>query len=187
MKEIDCRGLECPKEIKAVKKYFSSIGEGEAVVIVDNEISHENVVRYAMRKGYHIISDDELEIKIEKRGCLEVLEEEKKLVILVTNEKLGVGDGELGIKLMERYFEALSDSDILPRELIFVNSAVKFLLEDSKVLDFLTLLIERGVKIYASEISIDYYNAKDKMALGKVIDMDDIVQEMYLADDFIKI
>ena len=64
---------------------------------------------------------------------------------------------------------------------------MKFLLEDSKVLDFLRLLIERGVKIYASELSINYYNAKDKMALGKVIDMDDIVEEMYLADDFIKI
>ena len=64
---------------------------------------------------------------------------------------------------------------------------MKFLLEDSKVLDFLRLLIERGVKIYASELSINYYNAKDKMALGKVMDMDDIVEEMYLADDFIKI
>ena len=59
MKEIDCRGLECPKEIKVVKKYFNSIGEGEAMVIVDNEISHENVVKYAMRKGYHVTSNDE--------------------------------------------------------------------------------------------------------------------------------
>lgn len=187
MKEIDCRGLECPKEIKVVKKYFNSIGEGEAIVIVDNKISHENVVKYAMRKGYHVTSNDESNIKIEKRGCLEVLEEEKRLVILITNEKLGIGEEALGVKLMERYFEALSDSDILPRELIFVNSAVKFLLEDSKVLDSLRLLIERGVKIYASELSINYYNAQDKMVLGKIIDMDDIVEEMYLADDFIKI
>ena len=90
-----------------VKKYFNSIGEGEAIVIVDNEISHENVVKYAMRKGYHVTSYDESRIKIEKRGCLEVLEEEKSLVILVTNEKLGFGEEVLGTKLMERYFEAL--------------------------------------------------------------------------------
>ena len=41
-----------------VKKYFISIVEGEAIVIVDNDISHENVVKYAMRKVYHVTSYD---------------------------------------------------------------------------------------------------------------------------------
>ena len=133
MKRIDCRGLECPKEIKLVKKYFNSIGEGDATVIANNEISVDNIVKYAMRKGYQVsvneTYNDEYEIIIEKRGCLEVLEEEKNVVILITTDRLGDGDDILGNELMIKYFESLSDSDILPKKIIFINTGVKFLVE----------------------------------------------------------
>lgn len=191
MKKIDCRGLECPKEIKLVKKYFNSIGEGEATVIANNEISVDNIVKYAMRKGYQVtvndINNNEYEIIIEKRGCLEVLEEEKNEVILITTDKLGDGDDILGSKLMIKYFESLGDSDILPKKLIFINTGVKFLVRESKVLDSIKLLIERGVKIYASNLSLEYFNLVDKVIFGEIIDMDDIVELMNLADDFIRI
>ncbi len=191
MKRIDCRGLECPKEIKLVKKYFNSIGEGDATVIANNEISVDNIVKYAMRKGYQVsvneTYNDEYEIIIEKRGCLEVLEEEKNVVILITTDRLGDGDDILGNELMIKYFESLSDSDILPKKIIFINTGVKFLVEGSKVLDYIKLLIERGVKIYASKLSLEYFNLDNKLIFGEVIDMDDIVELMNLADDFIRI
>lgn len=191
MKKIDCRNLECPKEIKLVKKYFNSIGEGDATVIANNEISVDNIVKYAMRKGYQVTvnetDNDEYEIIIEKRGCLEVLEEEKNVVVLITTDRLGDGDDILGSELMIKYFESLSDSDILPKKVIFINTGVKFLVEDSKVLDPIKLLIERGVKIYASKLSLEYFNLNDKLIFGEVIDMDDIVELMNLADDFIRI
>lgn len=191
MKKIDCRNLECPKEIKLVKKYFNSIGEGDATVIANNEISVDNIVKYAMRKGYQVTvnetDNDEYEIIIEKRGCLEVLEEEKNVVVLITTDRLGDGDDILGSELMIKYFESLSDSDILPKKVIFINTGVKFLVEDSKVLDPIKLLIERGVKIYASKLSLEYFKLNDKLIFGEVIDMDDIVELMNLADDFIRI
>lgn len=59
MKEIDCRGLSYLQIIREVKKYFNSIGEGEAVVVVNNELGRSNVIRYAAHKGYKIDIEDE--------------------------------------------------------------------------------------------------------------------------------
>ena len=68
MKRIDCRGIEGPKVIKKVKKYFDSIGEGEATVRVDNDIANSNITKYAMTQGYHVDSQevgDEFNLTIE--------------------------------------------------------------------------------------------------------------------------
>ena len=92
MKEIDCRGLSYLRIIREIKKYFNSIGEGEAIVLVNSELGRSNVIRYAIHKGYQVEQENEenrFRIKVEKRGCLEVEEEENIFSILVTCDKIG--------------------------------------------------------------------------------------------------
>lgn len=191
MKKIDCRGLLCPEPTRRIKKYFNSIGEGEAIVIVDNEISNSNIYKYAMSKGYQVestkINEDLYELMIEKRGCLEVLEEESNLVILISSDKLGNGDEVLGKLLMKDYFIALSEDEKQPKQIIFLNSGVKLLIDDSEIMESIQLLNEKGVEILYSGTSVDFYKIKDKIILGDIRSMYDIVEIMNNCDNLIKL
>jgi selenium metabolism protein YedF len=190
MKKIDCTGLQCPTPVSKVKKYFDSIGEGEAIVLLDNEIASGNVTRYAMSHGYHVESmemNGMHELVIEKRGCLEILEDNKKTSILISSEKFGEGSDKVGDTLMMKYIDVLSEEDRLPTALIFANSGVKLLCEGSKVIEGIKLLEEKRVKIYCSETCLKDYKIDDKLLVGKRVDMTDIVDIMNKAENFIKL
>lgn len=190
MKQIDCRGLSYLRIIREMKKYFNSIGEGEATIVVDSELGRSNVIRYATHKGYRIEQDDEenkFNIKIEKRGCLEAEEEENIFSILVTSDKIGLGDGELGKLLMYEYFESMNEFDELPKEILFLNSAVKLFNKNSKALEDIRLLYQKGVVILINDTSLDYYNLKEDITFGDITSMYDMVVTMKKSKKLIRL
>jgi len=190
MKEIDCRGLSYLEIIRQIKKYFNSIGEGEATILVDNELGRSNVIRFAMHQGYQTEQnneDDRFSIHLEKRGCLEIEEDEKIFSILVTTNKLGVGDEEIGKALMQEYFATLNEFDNLPREILFLNSAVKLFDKDSEVLEEIRLLYKKGVVILISDTSLDYYNLKQDITFGEITNMYHMVIAMKKSKNLIKL
>ena len=189
MKEIDCRGLSYLNIIRQIKKYFNSIGEGEATILVDNDLERSNVTRFAMHQGYQIEQndDDNFSIHLEKRGCLEIEADEKIFSILVTTDKLGVGDEEIGKALMQEYFATLNEFDNLPREILFLNSAVKLFDKDSSVLEEIELLYKKGVVILISDTSLDYYNLKQDITFGEITNMYHMIITMKKAKNLIKL
>ncbi|MGL5152025.1 MAG: sulfurtransferase-like selenium metabolism protein YedF [Clostridium sp.] len=189
MREIDCRGMECPKPIIEVKKYFDSIGEGEATVIVDNEIALNNVTKFATGHGYQVESneDNEFEMIIQKRGCLEIDEDEKELVILITSDELGHGEGILGKTLMKSYIYALSESEVIPKKIFFLNSGVRLTIDSSEVIESLRELEGLGTKLYCCGTCLDFYELKEKLAIGEVTNMYTIVEAMNNSDNLIKL
>lgn len=191
MRRIDCRGIEGPKIINRIKKYFDSIGEGEAEVKVDDECGLTNIYKYAQTQGYHIHSEDNqgeiYKVTIEKRGCLEILEGNKNSLVIISTDRLGKGDDELGRKLMISYVDTISEEYRLPKRIIFLNSGVKLLAEDSKVIEGIKLLIEKGVEIYVSDICVDHYDLRTKVLVGTKVDMSSIVDMMNEAEHLIKI
>lgn len=189
MKRIDCSGLQSNKSIKKIKKYFDTIGEGDAIVFVDSELANDNVIKYANSQGYSTestIKDNGFEIIIEKRGCLEVIEE-KEFIVLITTDKLGEGNDKLGKNLMVSYFDALSEGETIPTKVIFLNGGVRLVCQNSDILDGMNLLKDKGVKIYVSEASLRSYGLEEKLAIGTVIDMGLIVEIMNNADEVIKL
>lgn len=190
MKQIDCRGLSYLRIIREMKKYFNSIGEGEAVILVNSELGRSNVIRYATHKGYQIDQEDEensFNIKVEKRGCLEAEEEENIFSILVTSDKIGVGDGDLGRILMYEYFEAMNEFDQLPKEILFLNSAVKLFDKNSKALEDIKMLYKKGVVILINDTSLDYYNLKEDITFGEIASMYDMIVAMKKSKKLIKL
>ena len=190
MKEIDCRGLSYLIIIREIKKYFNSIGEGEAIVLVSSELGRSNVIRYVIHKGYKVEQETEenrFSIKVEKRGCLEVKEEENIFSILVSCNQIGCGDEELGKILMSEYFEALNECDNLPKEILFLNSGVKLLDKDSKTLEEIRMLYKKGVVILINDTSVDYYNLKEDITFGEIINMYDMVIVMKKSKKIIKL
>ena len=107
--------------------------------------------------------------------------------MVVSTDKLGLGDDKLGDILMKSYIFALSEADLIPNDLLFINGGVKLTIEDSPVLDSLKKLIERGANILVCGVCLDFYNIKDKLSVGEISNMYTIVQLMNNADNTIKL
>jgi selenium metabolism protein YedF len=194
---IDCKGLQCPMPVVKTKKYFDSIESGESTIIIDNIVAKNNVVKLAEGSGYKSIVEEKeglYFIKITKEKCeaineevKEKVKEDKKFTLLVSTDKLGLGDDKLGDMLMKSYIFALSEADLIPDDLLFINGGVKLTIEDSPVLDSLNKLINRGTNILVCGTCLDFFNIKDKLSIGEITNMYSIVELMNNADNTIKL
>lgn len=190
MKQIDCRGLTYLKTIREMKEYFNSIGEGEALISVGSNLEKSNVIRFAMHQGYQVeenYHEDEFLIHVEKRGCLDIETDEEIFSILMMSDKLGTGNSELGRKLIKEYFEALNECSKLPKEIMFINEAVKLLEQDSEVLEEIRMLYRKGVMILINDTSLKYYSLEDKVTFGEVTNMYHMVATMNKSKNLIKL
>jgi len=192
---IDCKGLQCPIPVVKTKKYFDSIESGESTVIVDNLVAKNNIVKLATGSGYKSVVEEKdqlyfVNITKEKNEVTnEVVTEltNKKFTLVLSSDKLGMGDDELGAMLMKSYIFALSEADTIPNDLLFINGGVKLTSSESLVLDSLNKLVQRGANILVCGVCLDFYNIKDKLAIGEISNMYTIVQLMNNADKTIKL
>lgn len=190
---IDCKGLQCPLPVVKTKKYFDSIESGEGTIIVDNLVAKNNVVKLAEGSGNSSVVEEKdglYFIKITKEKCEvvnEQIKEDKKFTLVVSSDKLGMGDDKLGEMLMKSYIFALSEADTVPDDLLFINGGVNLTIGTSSVLDSLKKLVERGSNILVCGACLDFYNVKDKLSIGEITNMYTIVELMNNADKTIKI
>jgi selenium metabolism protein YedF len=196
MVEIDCRGKACPQPVIIAKDALAQLKEGELTIIVDNPSSSDNVERFAQSQGCLV--------KMERRGpdfCLhiqkaKVINDEAKLVrrkdkaekvvVYINSHLLGIGDEALGSFLMKAFLKTLLDLERKPDCLILINSGVQLASEDSKVLETLEALEEKGIEIISCGTCIDFYGLKDKMRVGAISNMYDIIQSLLEADRLIR-
>lgn len=65
---IDARGLSCPEPVIMIRKAMAS-NDSEYEMVVDNNVSKENVTRYATHQGYTVNvteKDNEYYLSIKK-------------------------------------------------------------------------------------------------------------------------
>ena len=119
---IDCKGLQCPIPVVKTKKYFDSIQSGESTVIVDNLVAKNNIVKLSEGSGYKSIVEEKdglYSITITKDECEvanALINENKKFTLVVSTDKLGLGNDKLGEILMKSYIFALSEADLIPND-----------------------------------------------------------------------
>lgn len=188
---IDCRGLACPKPVIMAKKEIESLDSGEITVIVDNEAAKENLQKLAESMGLTFKVENReghYYITITKTGYCQVMDfYEKNLFILISSDKLGSGDDKLGTVLMKSYMFALSESDVIPKTLVFLNSGVKLTSHGSEVIESIQKLEDKGVEILSCGTCLDFYNLKDKLLIGTISNMYTIVEKMNNAANTIKL
>ncbi len=193
-KEIDVRGLQCPQPVILTKRTLEGIPEGTVTVIVDNPESRENVRRYAVNQGFDVEVTERdgchyLTI-VKKPGCniaeLSTAAEGPALVCITTNV-LGKGRDELGAILMKAFLNTLWDTHPRPARIIFINAGVFLTTEGSDVLDSLELLEKEGVEILSCGTCLAYYAVKEKLKIGRVSNMHEIVDSLMRAGRIISI
>ena len=95
--------------------------------------------------------------------------------LVIRSEFLGAGANELGERLMGSFLRKLWAEETKPGTIIFYNSGVKLVAEGSTVMDALTELQAAGVDLVACGTCAGYFEIKDKIRVGRVSDMREIV------------
>jgi selenium metabolism protein YedF len=198
MLEIDCRGKACPEPVILTKDALAQIEEGELTIIVDDPSSSENVRRFAQSQGCSVEvgkREKDFFLHIQKGKTIEVRDESsfkrpkekaEKVLVYINSHLLGVGDEALGSFLMKAFLKTLMDLEKKPDRLILINSGVQLASEGSKVLETLKDLSKGGVEIVSCGTCIDFYGLKDKMRVGSISNMYEIIQSLLEADRLIK-
>jgi selenium metabolism protein YedF len=109
------------------------------------------------------------------------------VLLYVASDEIGQGESELGKILMPAYLNAFSKGDKMPDVIAFVNSGVKLLTVESPALTALQDLEARGVKLLACGTCLDYYDLKEKLAVGGPTNAAELTALMLSADKVIKV
>jgi intracellular sulfur oxidation DsrE/DsrF family protein len=97
-------------------------------------------------------------------------------VILVTRDGIGSADVALQHKLLDTYLKLLLENGSLPAAVCFYTDGVKLVVEDSPFLERLGQLEQRGVRLLICSTCLTYFGLTDKVRVGIVGGMPDILE-----------
>ena len=203
---IDCKGLNCPLPVVNAKKAAEEMTAGDVLtILVDNEIAVQNLQRFAAGKGCSVSSEKrsekeyavtiriaaqaemrtEEESETEEISCAPDVRKKGMLVVLSANV-MGKGDEKLGTALMKAFVFALTKQDRLPETILCYNTGAYLTCEGADTLEDLKNLEAEGVTILTCGTCLDFYGIKDKLAVGSVTNMYDIVERMEAAKTIVR-
>jgi hypothetical protein len=111
----------------------------------------------------------------------------KSVAIMFTYDGMGVADVGLRHLMAKNYLTLLEREDRLPKAICFYTDGVKLVLEGSPVLEQLKLLEKKGVKMISCKTCLGYYESMDKVRVGEIGTMDDIINIQWNVDQVIKL
>ena len=96
-------------------------------------------------------------------------------VILIAANGMGNAEPELQLTLMGKYLELLSQLSTLPAVICFYTDGVKLVCEGSPMIERLRDLETRGVRLIVCSTCLNYFKLTDKVKVGIVGGMSDII------------
>jgi selenium metabolism protein YedF len=197
-KTVDARGLACPQPVILTRK--AMVDSSDVTVLVASAISRDNVQRMAERAGRQVTItevDGEFHLRIvdQNGGLVSSVgaspEEQSHagadgrrdgpLVLVVSDNKMGRGDEELGEILVRAFFHTLGEVEPNPDTIILFNAGVRLAVEGSPVLEDLQALATSGIRIMSCGTSLKYFDLSDRVGVGVVSNMYDIAACMLAA------
>jgi selenium metabolism protein YedF len=189
---VNAIGDVCPVPVIKTKQAMQELEGADTIeVLVDNEIAVQNVTKMATSKGANVtsekVSNNEYKVVIEvSENCCQLMDDEKTTIVVINSDKMGSGNDELGKVLIKGFIFAITQLDTLPKTMLFYNGGANLTCEGSDSLEDLKLLESEGVEILTCGTCLDYYQLKEKLAVGGVTNMYSIVEAMNGADRVIR-
>lgn len=198
---VNAMGEQCPIPVVKTKKVLDSVqGDAEITVFVDNETAVQNLTRMGRTAGAEVLaekkSDREIHVilRVKDRQPSAGIQEEvncipdvkSDFVIAVDTATMGRGNDELGKVLMKGFLFAVTQLDELPKTMLFYNGGATLTTEGSDSLDDLKSLEAQGVTIKTCGTCLNYYGLTEKLKVGEVTNMYDIVETMAKASKVVK-
>lgn len=191
---IDARGLSCPQPVIKARDAISSEGARAVRIVVDDPAQVENVAAMARNQGWEARIDrqdgDDLEVLLTKAGTAgetstaegETCGTPTKVVVLLGSDVLGQGDDELGAILMRSFIKTLWEVVPRPHTLILMNGGVRLAVAGGELEADIARLSDAGVEVLACGTCLDFFDLKDRLAVGRVSNMYEIATALCGAD-----
>ncbi len=206
MKQIlDERGHACPLPVVNAKKAAAMLTNGGTLeVLVDNEAAVQNLKRMAESSGYSfsedgeengvfrveiVVSSDtgkEVETQSDVTDSACIISGQKNTVVVINTQTMGVGNDELGKNLMKAFIFALTKQEKLPDTILFYNGGAFLTCEGSDSLEDLKNMENAGVTILTCGTCLNFYGITDRLQVGNVTNMYEIVERQNKADLIIR-
>lgn len=191
------RGKQCPMPVIEAKRMLDNEIAGEVIAVrVDNEIAVENLKKLAASRGAvskaKKLQNDDFVVEIDGGGTkIDPVGEVKGksvtgTVIVVASDRMGEPEEELGKILMKGFIYAVSRLDELPLAVLFYNGGARLTTEDSDSLEDLKEMVAQGVEILTCGTCLKYLGLEDRLKVGSVSNMYDIVDRMASAETVIR-
>ncbi len=191
---IDARGKACPQPVLMTKDALESVEEGVITVLIDSEISKDNVVRFATSQGCKTeveTKDEVFQVKVTKGKRQAKKEDENEtletgkasnIVIYIHSNTMGTGDDDLGSILMKGFIKTLMDVDPKPVKIIFVNKGKYLTTGGSELIEDIREMEEMGVEVLSCGTCLDFFHRKASLEVGIASNMFDIASALMQAD-----
>jgi len=116
------------------------------------------------------------------------MSKQKDIVIVFKSQGLGMTDMQhLKEKLAKSYLNLLLEMDPRPAAICFYTDGVRLACEGSPVLDELKTLEAKGVPLILCQTCLNAFDLADKLKVGVVGGMGDIITAMWQADSVITV
>lgn len=196
---LDCIGLPCPQPVLRAKDALA-LGAARVEILVDNEASKNNLLRFARSQGHTATSTDlpgggfAVHITATTEPVPGPIDPEALrcdapaspgIVYVISSETMGRGSEELGWALLQTYVQTIKDVSPLPGKILLYNGGVKLVATKSGALDALRDLQNRGVDILACGTCLDFYQLKSALQVGHITNMYEIMNTMACADKIV--
>jgi selenium metabolism protein YedF len=203
MKIVDTKGQVCPAPLIAARKALKETVAGESfVVITDNKTSFDNLCRYLKDNKADIKSSeadgvwtltvtksvsDLVKTNVEEYCAPSISHFQKgNFIVVISSDKMGEGEDELGYLLMINFIKALKDLDQLPAKIIFYNNGVKLATKSSPAIEHLKDLEKMGVELMLCATCVNFYCLDTVIGAGIVSNMFSIAEAMVSADKILR-
>jgi selenium metabolism protein YedF len=203
MKIVDTKGQLCPAPLIATKRALKESAAGESfTVLTDNLTSFNNVSRFLRdnKTGFHFSEKDGIWSLSVTKGSGEMINpnaeeycspeiahfDKGAFVVVLSSDKMGEGDEELGSLLLGNFIKALKDLDKLPAKILFYNKGVTLAKVDSSLYDHLKDLEKMGVELLLCATCVNHYSLAEKINIGILSNMYVIAEAMTSAEKVIR-
>lgn len=207
MVTINAMGDTCPIPVIKTQNAIKALTKAEEVeVLVDNEVAVQNLTKLAgslgcevksekkAEKEYRVVitvTEDKLqgqadEKKEETAEAAYVPDARDNTVVVISSDKMGEGEEELGKVLIKGYIYALTQLETLPKTILFYNKGAYLTCEGSASLEDLKSLEAQGVEIFTCGTCLNYYGLSEKLQVGSVTNMYVIADTMAKAGKVVK-
>lgn len=200
MQTVNGKGLLCPQPLILTRKALKNCLPGETLKIeCDNKTAFQNIMTYL--KDQLLIPEgterDEIFYITVVNQPVRASEAEDSFsinpaicsssyVVVVSSDRMGEGDPQLGMILMKGFINALIEQPVLPTHLIFYNAGVLLTTGDSGVINSLKSLEDSGIEILVCGTCVDFYDIKVQRAVGKISNMFTITETMAKSGHVVK-
>ena len=188
---VNAMGKLCPEPVIMTKAELDK-GAAEIQVSVDNDIAVSNVTRLLEGRGFQVSlqrNGDERKLTAKKTGGSPATGSGsqgggagKLLAVLVTGKTLGKEDKELGAVLIKGFLGTLSKLTTRPAVIAFMNEGVKLTLAESSACDHIRDLEKAGTKVLVCGTCSTHFGITDKVAVGTISNMFEIMEMVTGAD-----